>query len=247
MVLLWLWQRRSRNAAIVDVGWTAALGLLGVAYAVSLPGTVGRRWLIGGMVGIWSARLVAHLLRDRIVGQPEEGRYKALRDYWGDRAQPYLLLFFLGQAVLACLLALAFVPGLVDTRPTFDGWDIAAAVLWIVAWSGETLADRQLYAFKADPANKGRVCDTGLWGWSRHPNYFFEWLMWIAFVLPGLPHPAGPYALLAPLLMLILVVKVSGIPTSEKQCLRSRGDAYRAYQRRVSPFLPLPPRKESSA
>ena len=87
----------------------------------------------------------------------------------------------------------------------------------------------------------------GLWGWSRHPNYFFEWLMWIAFVLPGIPHAAGPYALIAPLLMLILVVKVSGIPTSEKQCLRSRGDAYRAYQRRVSPFLPLPPRKESSA
>jgi steroid 5-alpha reductase family enzyme len=116
--------------------------------------------------------------------------------------------------------------------------------LWLGALCGEALADRQLGRFKADPTNKGRVMDQGLWRWSRHPNYFFEWLLWVAFVLPGLLAPWGLLTLLAPAAMLFFVLKVTGIPPSEAQALRSRGEAYRAYQRRVSPFFPLPPRKE---
>ena len=244
MLLLWLWQRRSRNAAIVDVGWTAALGLLGVGYAVSLGGTPGRRWLLGTMVGLWSLRLTTHLLRDRILGQPEEGRYQRLRAHWGPRAHGRFLLFFLAQALLASLLSLAFLPGLLDERVAFDGFDLAGALLWLTGWIGEAVADRQLSAFKADPGNRGRVCDRGLWAWSRHPNYFFEWLIWCAFVLPGLPGPFGALSLLAPVLLFVLVRRVTGVPTSEAQALRSRGDAYRAYQQRVSPFFPRPPRTE---
>ena len=247
MVALWAWQLRSRNAGIVDVGWTLAVGLLGLAYAIALTGAPGRRLLLGAMIGLWSARLAWHLLRDRVVGHPEEGRYVRLREHWGEQADRKLFVFFLAQAAAAVLLSLAFLPGALDARPAPDVFDLAALGLWLLGFGGETLADRQLAAFKADPSNAGKVMDRGLWGWSRHPNYFFEWLMWCAFILPGLPAPGGLLTLLAPLAMLVLVVKVTGIPTSEAQALRSRGDAYRDYQKRVSPFLPLPPRKETPA
>jgi steroid 5-alpha reductase family enzyme len=241
MVLLWLWQRRTRNAAIVDVGWTVGLGLLGIAYALLLEGSAMRRALLGIMVGLWSLRLAVHLVRDRVAGRPEEGRYERLRAHWGDRAQPYLLLFFLAQAVLAAGLSLAFLPGMQDERPAPDVFDLAGLALWVVAWAGEAIADRQLARFKAAPDSVGRVCERGLWAWSRHPNYFFEWLIWLAFVLPGLPSSWGWLSLLAPIAMLLFILKVTGVPTSEAQALRSRGDTYRAYQRRVSVFIPLPP------
>lgn len=244
MVGLWVLQRRTRNAGLADVGWTAAVGLLGVAFAVGGAGDPVRRLLLGLMVGLWSLRLTVHLLRDRILGRPEEGRYRRLRAHWGAAADRKLLGFFLAQAVAAVALALAFLPGTLDGRAAPDALDLAGVGLWLVALAGEALADRQLAAFKADPQNQGRVCDRGLWGWSRHPNYFFEWLMWCAFVLPGLPGPGGWLTPLAPLAMLVLVTRVTGIPTSEAQALRSRGEAYRDYQERVSPFVPLPPRPE---
>lgn len=246
MVGLWAVQRRTRNASIVDVGWTVALGVLGLGYAIGLSGAAGRRWLLGLMVGLWALRLAWHLIV-RIAGEPEEGRYAALREHWGEHADRNLLGFFLAQAWAAVALSLAFLPGMLDARAFPDALDLVGLVLWLVGFVGETIADRQLAAFKADPANRGKVCERGLWGWSRHPNYFFEWLMWCAFVLPGLGAPFGGFTLLAPLVMLYLVVRVTGIPTSEAQALRSRGDAYRAYQERVSPFVPLPPRKEAPA
>ena len=242
MTLLWLWQRHSRNAAIVDIGWTVGLGLLGVGYAILLDGAVLRRVLLGSMVGVWALRLAAHLVRDRVRGQPEEGRYRRMREHFGARAQPVLLLFFLAQALLAVLLSLAFLPGLLDKRTALDGFDGAGLLIWVVALMGESVADRQLARFKSEPDSAGRVCEQGLWGWSRHPNYFFEWLIWCAFILPGWPAAGGWIAILAPLAMLVFVLKVTGIPTCEAQALRSRGDAYRAYQQRVSAFLPLPPR-----
>ena len=246
MVGLWVVQRRTRNAAIVDVGWTVAVGLLGTAYAILGSGAWERRLLVGGMVALWSGRLTWHLI-ERIRGEPEEGRYQRLREHWGADADRKLLGFFLAQAVAAVALSIAFLPGVGDARPAPDAWDLAALALFVVALVGEWIADRQLAGFKADPANKGRVMDRGLWAWSRHPNYFFEWLLWCAFILPGLTAQFGWLTVLAPVVMLILVVRVTGIPTSEAQALRSRGDAYRDYQRRVSAFFPLPPRKESPA
>lgn len=242
MALLWQWQRRTRNAAVVDVGWTLGVGTLCVGLALFQDGHPWRRVLVGTMVGAWSLRLALHLVRDRLQG-PEEGRYRRLREHWGARAQPRLFLFFQAQALLAALLALAFLPGLLDRRPALDAFDWAGAALWLIALAGEAVADRQLKRFKAEPDSATRVCEQGLWRYSRHPNYFFEWLLWLAFVLPGLPGPWGWVALAAPAAMWVFVVKVTGIPTSEAQALRSRGDAYRDYQRRVSAFVPLPPRK----
>jgi steroid 5-alpha reductase family enzyme len=120
--------------------------------------------------------------------------------------------------------------------------------LLAVATVGEAIADCQLRQFKADPANRNAVCDIGLWSWSRHPNYFFEWLVWLAYPLIAIDwsgdNRLGWLTLLAPVCMYWLLVHVSGIPPLEDHMLRTRGVAFRAYQRRTSPFFPLPPRKQ---
>ena len=120
---------------------------------------------------------------------------------------------------------------------------MAAILTWVVAVGGEWLADRQLADFRADPANRGRTCREGLWGWSRHPNYFFEWLHWFAYLWLAVGSHLWWLALIGPVLMLLFLYRVSGIPWTEAQALRSRGEDYVRYQREVSAFLPLPPRR----
>lgn len=244
MTVLWLVQRRTGNAAIVDVGWAASLGAMGVAYGLLGSGHWLPRLLVAVMAGGWGLRLAWHLARDRVVGHPEEGRYVALRRRWGPRFQPRLLLFYQAQALLAAVLSLPFL--LAVRRPDPHWLDLAALALWLGGLSLEGVADRQLARFKSDPANRGEVCRRGLWRYSRHPNYFGEWLVWIAFALPALPAPAGWLGLSSPLLMLLFIVKITGIPPTEAQALRSRGEAYRRYQQTTSALVPWPPRKERS-
>jgi steroid 5-alpha reductase family enzyme len=120
---------------------------------------------------------------------------------------------------------------------------VAVAVL---ALGGEAIADAQLSRFRRDPANRGTVCRTGLWRYSRHPNYFFEWVHWWAYVLIGIAAPWGWLALFGPALMLLFLFKITGIPPTEARALESRGDAYREYQRTTSVFVPWPPRRETA-
>ena len=118
--------------------------------------------------------------------------------------------------------------------------------LGLLAIGGETLADRQLERFRLNPANRGKVCREGLWYYSRHPNYFFEWLYWWAFVLMGIGTSYGWWTLLGPLFMLLFLFKLTGIPYTEKQALASRGEAYRAYQKSTPMFFPWFPRRNDS-
>ena len=125
------------------------------------------------------------------------------------------------------------------------GWraqDYLGALILLTGIAGEALADAQLKAFRTDPANKGKVCDVGLWAWSRHPNYFFEWFGWLAYPVIAISagYGWGWFALLGPVFMYWILVHVTGIPPLEEQMLRSRGDAYRAYQSRTRKFFPLP-------
>jgi steroid 5-alpha reductase family enzyme len=120
---------------------------------------------------------------------------------------------------------------------------VAGIALFIVALSGESAADAQLAAFKRDPANHGGVCDAGLWRYSRHPNYFFEWLIWIAYALFALPAPHGWIALAMPVLMLHFLINVTGLKATEEQALRSKGERYRLYQARTSGFIPWLPKR----
>lgn len=237
MLALWGWYRRNGNAGIVDVGWAATLGGLAVVYAALGPGWPARKWLIAGMMGVWAGRLAIYLLRDRVIGRPEDARYAALRQ---GRASPelFFFVFFQAQALLNVLLALpALIPAFNET-PGFAAVEIAAVGLWVLALAGETLADRQLERFKANPANRGRTCRDGLWRYSRHPNYFFEWLVWVAYAAYALGSPWGSAALACPAVMLYLLFRVTGIPATEAQALRTRGDDYRRYQETTSAFVP---------
>ncbi len=244
MLGLWLVQRRTGNAGIVDAGWAGGLGALAVTFALAGAGDPWRRLLVGVLGGLWGFRLALHLLRDRVLGHPEEGRYRKLRAEWGAHAQRNLLLFFAAQGLLVILLAVPFLLASGDATRAPSVTDVVALVVWLAGWIIETAADRQLSTFKADPAHRGLTCRRGLWRYSRHPNYFGEWLMWCAYAILALGAANGWVAVGAPMIMLFFILKLTGIPPTEEQALRSRGDDYRRYQKTTSAFVPWFPRRE---
>jgi steroid 5-alpha reductase family enzyme len=242
--LLWLWQKRRGDAGIADVGWASGVGLLALWYAWAADGLPGRRLLVAALSGLWAARLAWYLLSDRVLKGPEDGRYQRLRETWGERFQARMLVFFQGQALLAVLFSLPPLIAMGAVRPRLDLLDAAGALLWLAAVGGEVLADRQLAAHRADPANRGRTCRRGLWRYSRHPNYFFEWLHWWAYALIAWGAPCFWVTAAAPFVMLVFVLFISGIPPTEARALASRGEDYRRYQRSTSAFFPWFPKPE---
>jgi steroid 5-alpha reductase family enzyme len=242
MGALWLVWRRRGNAGIVDVAWSIATAALGVVFALSASGDPNRRWIVASMAAAWGLRLGLHLWL-RVARESEDGRYQALRQTWGDAAARNLFVFFQVQALWAVLFALPMLAAAGGQAPV-GPWDLVGAGIYLVAVTGEALADRQLARFKADPANRGRVCRDGLWHYSRHPNYFFEWMHWWAYVALGAGAPLWWVPPLAVAAMGWFITRVTGIPPTEAQALRSRGDAYRAYQRTTSAFVPWPPRAD---
>ena len=242
MLLLWLIHLPMKNAAIVDAGWAGGLALLGAIYAAAGGGYAPRSWLVAAMAVLWGMRLALYLLFTRVIGQPEEGRYVQLRREWGDNLPLKFLAFFQFQALLGIVLSTPFLVAALNPQPRLSFLEYAAAALWLVAFAGELLADRQLHAFKANPANRGRTCRAGLWKYSRHPNYFFEWLIWVAFALFAMSSPYGYLALVSPLLILLFLFRVTGIPATEAQALRTKGEDYRQYQQTTSAFVPWFPR-----
>lgn len=247
MIVLWTIQLRTRNAGIVDLGWAGVTGGLAVWHAFGGDGVEERRLLAGILGAVWGGRLAWHLFRDRIQGQPEEGRYVTLRKNWSPHADRAFFVFFQAQALAAVALSLPFALAAVAARPFPATADWIGLALVVVGVIGETTADRQLLAFKADPAHRGKTCRRGLWSWSRHPNYFFEWILWCGFGAFGLAAPYGWIGLAAPALILYTVLFVTGIPPTEAQALLSRGEDYRRYQRTTSPFVPWPPRPDPEA
>jgi steroid 5-alpha reductase family enzyme len=244
MSAAWWTQRRTLNAGVVDVIWTASIGLLAVLYVALEDGWGPRRVLVGALAGAWSLRLTLHLAH-RVGSEAEDGRYRALREELGERFDRWLFWFFQAQALLAVLLSLVF---LVLAGAEQVGWrlvDGLAVLLWVASIAGETIADRQLASWRADPEHRGKTCRAGLWRYSRHPNYFFEWIHWLVYPVLGIGLPFGWALWLAPAVMLFLVLKVTGVPPTEAQAVKSRGDDYRHYQRTVNAFFPGPPRLES--
>jgi steroid 5-alpha reductase family enzyme len=242
MFVLWLVQIRTGDAGVVDVGWAACLGFSAAFCALSGDGDPYRRLIIGGIGAIWGMRLAVHLLLDRVLQGPEDGRYRMMRERLGHRTQPVLLLFFDAQALLVVILSAPFVLAAGDPRTGPALLDWIGLGVWLVGMVGESVADAQLKAFKRRPDSVGRVCDVGLWRYSRHPNYFFEWLMWIGYATVASAAPAGWLAWSAPALILLFVLKVTGIPPTEARALRSRPEAYRRYQQTTSAFFPWFPR-----
>ena len=238
MAVLWLVQRRTRNAAIVDVGWSASLPLLALLHAATSPGSSTRSWLLASMACVWGGRLALHLYRQRLAGHPEEGRYARLREEWGPAANRKFFWFFQFQAVAAAVLALPFLLVSLDSRPGLGLLEWLGTLLWLVGVAGEATADAQLEAFKSDPDRQGRVCQRGLWRYSRHPNYFFEILVWVGYATFASASPGFPWPWLSPAIMASTILFFTGIPPTEAQALRTRGDEYRRYQRTTSRLVP---------
>jgi steroid 5-alpha reductase family enzyme len=242
MALLWLWHGRLRNAGVVDVGWTALVAALAVLDTRLETGWEFRRTAIAFMMGSWGLRLAVYLLYDRVLARPEDGRYAEMRRAWGAGAPRRFFWFFQTQAIAAVGFSLPALIAAANPEPSFSPLELAGAGLWVIAFAGESTADRQLLRFKQDEANRGHTCRTGLWRVSRHPNYFFEWLIWVGVALFAAASPWGWVAFGCPAAMLYFLFRVTGIPLNEAQALRTRGDEYRDYQRATSVFVPWFPK-----
>lgn len=248
MTASWLTQRATRNGGWVDVFWTFGTGAACVAAALwpETAANSSRQMLVAGLSAVWSLRLGAYIAQ-RVAGGPEDTRYSQLRNEWGAKFQSNMFLLVIVQAPATAILTLSvFVAGHGgDTDLGFR--DLLGAAVLIIAILGEGLADEQMRKFRRQ-GHHGAVMDRGLWGWSRHPNYFFEWLGWLAYPVIAFD-PAQPWSWatwIAPLVMFLILRFGTGVPALEKSMLESRGDKFRDYQRRVSAFFPLPPKGRPS-
>jgi steroid 5-alpha reductase family enzyme len=252
MSIAWAIAVRSGKSGWVDAIWSFAVGAAGVAVAlIPLPGwqqASERPVIVALLAAIWSIRLGLHIVIRTLLGG-DDPRYAQLRSEWGEAFSRRLFWFLQIQAAAALLLSLSIFTAARNPAPQLQIGDCTGIALLAIAILGEGVADRQLVRFRDNPANKGNVCDVGLWGLSRHPNYFFEWLGWLAYVAIALDltgaYRWGWVAGTGPLLMYWLLVHVSGIPPLEAHMLKSRGEKFRAYQARVNAFWPGPPRQPS--
>lgn len=243
MAAAFLVARRIDNFSIVDIAWSANFTPLVAVYAALGRGDPTRRAAIAVLVGLWSLRLAGHLLtRIARLHPEEEGRYVTLRRQWAAQLGRRFFVFFEFQGLLNLVLATPFLVAAVDPRRGLGPLEWAAIALFVVALAGEATADAQLRAFKATPGSQGRTCRAGLWRYSRHPNYFFEWLVWCAFFLFAAASPWGLATAYVPLLMLWFLFRITGIPATEAQALQTKGDDYREYQRTTSAFVPWFPK-----
>ncbi|WP_158915520.1 DUF1295 domain-containing protein [Caulobacter sp. S45] len=247
MATAWAYQRLARNSGWTDVFWTYGTGGICALAALApfgqneLPSW--RQALVAALVAIWALRLGTYVAV-RVSGGAEDARYAALKSEWGDVFQRRMFGLAIVQAPATTLLSLSVLLAARRPDPGLMASDLIGAAILVCAIAGETLADRQMKAFKADPANTGKVCDAGLWGWSRHPNYLFEALGWIAYPVIAIApaHPWSWTSVIAPLVMFGILRFGTGVPPLEAAMVRSKGDAYRRYQARVSTFLPRPPK-----
>ena len=246
--LTWLLSRRLDNYSFVDVTWSYALAVIVPIYAWLSHGFALRELLVVAMACLWSARLGTHLLLRVWKHHPHEDvRYQVLRKDWAGSLGLKFFLFFQAQALLIVLLSVPMLLALRNPAPQLAWVEWLGLAVWLIGVVGESLADWQMQRFKADPANRGRVCTVGLWRYSRHPNYFFESVIWWAFWLFACGSPWGWVTVYAPLLILHFLLRVTGIPLTEKCAVESKGDAYREYQRTTSAFVPWFPKKSNEA
>lgn len=249
MSAAWLAQRGTGQGGWADAFWSLGLGAAGVGVALfPIDGEPpsSRQWLAAALIGAWGLRLGLHIAA-RAAHEAEDARYTRLRDEWGSGFQAKMFGFLMLQAGAAAFLALSILLAARNPTPGLGLQDGLATLIFLSALIGEAVADRQLAAFKATPANKGLVCDSGLWAWSRHPNYFFEWLGWCAWPVfaidLGGAWPWGWLALTGPAYIYWLLTRVSGVPLLEAHMRRSRPEAFAAYAARTSAFFLRPPRR----
>ncbi|MBX9852061.1 MAG: DUF1295 domain-containing protein [Cytophagaceae bacterium] len=237
MSITWLIQLRTNNAGIVDIVWAISFPIFAIFYFFISDGFIFRKQIFLGMVLLWGLCLGLYLFI-RNTGKHEDVRYSKLREEWGAKASIKMFFFFQFQAALATVLSIPFLLIMNNTFEKISLFEYFGMGLWAIALLGEAIADSQLKAFKKDPSNKGKICECGLWYYSRHPNYFFEWLVWLSFFIFALASPYGWIAIICPAMMLWFLLKVTGIPMTEELMLKSRGEAFKKYQESTSAFVP---------
>lgn len=243
MFVLWIYATARRDATIVDAGWGYGIAVTGILYAVLADGDPSHRALIGVLAGLTGLKIGTFVLLTRVVGKEEDGRYQALRAKRPDSANRFFFVFFQAQALLDVALSIPFLAVALNPSDGIEPLEVAGIVLWVVGTVGETVADRQLSAFRRAPENKGKVMNRSLWRYSRHPNYFFQIVTWVAFALIATAAPWGFLGWISPILITVSILFVTGIPPTEAQSVRSRGEVYREYQRTTSPLVPWFPKK----
>jgi steroid 5-alpha reductase family enzyme len=241
--VIWLVSLAMRDVSIVDIAWGPSFLLIAGVAAWVGDGATSRTRLLLALVALWSLRLAGYLAW-RNLGSGEDFRYQKMRAYWGARFR-WVSLFtvFLLQGTLAWIVSAPIQLAMASPEPPrlgrLDGIGIA---LFVVGFLFESVGDLQLARFKADPANAGKVLDSGLWAWTRHPNYFGDFLQWWAFFTIALSTPRGWVSIVGPLLMTWLLMKVSGVAMLERS-LRKKKPGYDRYRERVPAFFPHPPRR----
>ncbi len=240
-VVTWGVSLAKHDVSIVDRIWSLLFLGAAMAYALGVGAEMPRTALVLGLASVWALRLSLHITL-RGWGEPEDRRYQAIRA----RNEPgfavkSLYLVFLLQGLLAWIISLPLLAALASAEPM--AWlDALGVAVWLTGFLFESIADGQLARFKADPANRGRVLDTGLWRYTRHPNYFGEFLVWWGFFLIALS-AGGWWSLISPLLMSVLLLRVSGVALLERD-IAGRRPAYRDYVQRTNAFFPGPRRGE---
>lgn len=237
----WAWQVFSKDAGHADVIWALGLGGSALYYLALGDGPVLLRAVTACLVGFWSLRLASHIAKRLRSEAHEDGRYAAMREALGSKVHAFHVLFFLMQGLLAWLFALPHWVIASHPGPVNPALLSLAVIIAVTALVGETAADNTLARWRSNPGNRGKTCREGLWRYSRHPNYFFEWLHWFSYPILAAGAGLAGWVWLAPLLMFLFLWFVTGIPYTEKQAIKSRGDDYREYQRTTSAFIPWRP------
>ncbi len=240
----WIWARRCDNYSLVDAVWAFGIGLTGVLWLVSTGGGATKHWVAGGLLTLWSLRLGWHLQRRIRRAHPhEDARYAKLREVWKGRVPSAFFWFFQAQGISVVLLALPFLLIAVDPGGSWSVWESVGLAVTLIGIFGEGLADSQMASFKASHPDSKAVCQEGLWRYSRHPNYFFEAIIWIGFNLYACGSEWGWAMVHAPAVIIYLLLRVTGIPPTEAAAVMRKGDAYRRYQKSTSAFIPWPPKE----
>lgn len=243
MILLWVVATIRRDVSLVDLYWGVGFAVVAwVAVALNTPPTP-RSLVAASLTAVWGARLSLHLLR-RNWGRGEDRRYAAMRARHGDRF-PAVSLFtvFLLQAAILWFVSWPIQVTAVARDVNFPtALDALGIVLWGVGFLFEAVGDRQLARFQADPQNRGRVLDRGLWRYTRHPNYFGDACTWWGLYLLAAA-AGGAWTAASPILMTVLLLRVSGVTLLEQTIVERRPE-YAAYRTRTNAFFPGPPKQE---
>ena len=235
--LVWRICVRVGNYGFLDATWTFGIGLLATIDAIAGTGNAARRAAFTVVGLAWSLRLGVFILKRVLRHHPtEDKRYRSLRERWPSPGA--FLAFFELQALIAVVFSAPFLFAAFAGNPRMRGAEWFGLALAVVGIIGEAAADGQAESFKRRPRAQTTVLDTGLWRYSRHPNYFFEWLVWLGLAIAAFPLPLGGFAIVCPVLIAYFLLRVTGIPLTEKHSLETHGEAYREYQRMTSAFIP---------